>query len=59
MSFFSDNVILFVSNGYPTDKNTSEESIQEIVRVITKQKDGLRNQVNIQTFRIGPGKKIS
>ena len=52
----SEKVILFVSDGRPTDRNTAEENKEEILRVISQQNALLRNEVIIQTFGIGDGK---
>ena len=49
-------MILFVSDGRPTDRNTEEESKEVILRVISQQNALLRNEVIIQTFGIGDGK---
>ena len=55
---FSDKVILFVSDGEPTDRSTMEESKEEILRVISEQNALLNNDVTIQTFGIGKGKNV-
>ena len=52
----SEKVILFVSDGRPTDRNTTAESKEEILRIISQQNALLRNEVIIQTFGIGDGK---
>ena len=48
----SDKVILFVSDGSPTDEK------EEILRVISEQNARLGNYVHIQTFGIGEGKDL-
>ena len=55
---FSDKVILFVSDGEPTDRSTMEESKEEILRVISEQNALLNNDVTIQTFGIGKGNNV-
>ena len=47
INFFLDKVILFVSDGRPTD---SEDDIH---RVISQQNAKLKNEVIIQTFGVG------
>ena len=46
---------MFVSDGRPTDKDTAQQSKEEILRVISQQNTLLRNEVIIQTFGIGDG----
>ena len=55
---FSDKVILFVSDGRPTDRSTMEKSKEEILRVISQQNALLNNDVTIQTFGIGKGNNV-
>ena len=53
LNIFSDKVILFVSDGNPTDEK------DEILRVISEQNARLGNTVHIQTFGVGKGKGSS
>ena len=50
-----EEVILFVSDGRPTDRNTAEESKEAILRIISEQNALLGNEVIIHTFGIGDG----
>ena len=59
LSIISDKVILFVSDGKPTDRETAEESTKEILRVISEQNALLNNSVTIQTFGVGKGEKVN
>ena len=51
-------MILFVSDGKPTDRDTAEGSQEEILRVISEENAKLSNDVTIQTFGVGEGKDI-
>ena len=51
-------MILFVSDGRPTDRNSAEESKEEILRIISEQNALLNNEVIIQTFGIGQGRNV-
>ena len=55
----SDKVILFVSDGNPTDRDTAEETKEEkILRVISDQNALLNNTVTIHTFGVGKGRDV-
>ena len=50
-----EKVILFVSDGRPTDRDTADASKDAILRVISEENARLNNAVIIQTFGIGEG----
>ena len=49
----ADKVILFLSDGQPTDRGNLTEAEEEILRVISEENVKLNNSVIIQTYGIG------
>ena len=52
----SDKVILFLSDGQPTDRGALSEAEEEILRVLSEENVKLNNSVIIQTYGIGRDK---
>ena len=53
LTLFADKLILFMSDGKPTDGANRMEAQDEILRVIREENAKLNNSVVIQTYGIG------